>query len=97
MLDTQIKTSYDCLTKRKEPQMFNRELLVELRGKAGLTQRQLASESGVPHGTLAGIESGHVKVPTTDTMKRIAKVLQVNWPIFFDENDCSNNHPTPAA
>lgn len=82
--------------------MFNRELLVKLRAQANLTQRKLAKAAGVPHGTICGIESGHVIQPTARTMKNLARTLGVEWSIFFEDDDCSikqNPHtPTkPAA
>lgn len=77
--------------------MFNRELLVNLRTKANLTQRQLAEASSVPHGTICGIESGHVVEPTARTMKRLASVLNVDWSLFFENDDCHNNQTKQKA
>lgn len=86
--------------------MFNRTLLTAKRDAQGLTQRGLAEASGVPYGTIACIESGHVKEPSAKTIKRLAESLNTPWPLFFESDDlCAkqedkdpNGAPTnPAA
>lgn len=71
--------------------MFNRELLVSLRDAQKLTQRELAELAGVPSGTIQTIESGHVFEPRNSTMQKIAKVLGVDYRLFYADNDCNLN------
>lgn len=58
----------------------------ELRVEMGLTQAELASASQVSRSIISGLESGSVKTTTTNTLKKIAKVLNrpVNEIFFAD-------------
>ncbi len=61
-----------------------------IRKKKGLTQGDLASESGVTQTYLSQIEN-NLKDPTVSTLKKISEKLQIPLPILFflsiDEND----------
>lgn len=48
------------------------------RKKAGLSQDKLAREAGVAYNTVVKIESGENKNPTIDTLRSIAKALDVS-------------------
>jgi transcriptional regulator with XRE-family HTH domain len=60
-----------------------------VRAKTGLTQRQLATKAGVPHSTIAKIESG-VRQPTHPTMARILAAVDFSLSthlIPYDDHD----------
>lgn len=48
------------------------------RKKAGLSQDKLAREAGVAYNTVVKIESGENKNPTIETLRSIAKALDVS-------------------
>lgn len=52
--------------------------IAECRRAKGLTQAELAQKSGVSRAILSGLESGRITVTTTETLLRIAKVLDCN-------------------
>lgn len=59
------------------------------RAKAGLTQRQLAAKAGVPHSTIAKIESG-VRQPTHPTMAKILAAVDLSLStrlVPYDDHD----------
>lgn len=62
--------------------MSDKELLIfgntikELRSQAGLTQEDLAGETGLDFTSVNEIENGH-RNPTLRTILKLAKVLQV--------------------
>ncbi len=51
--------------------------------KAGLTQEQLAFESGISRNAIQKIEAGKVK-PTIETLEKIAKALNMDFNTFID-------------
>lgn len=48
------------------------------RKKAGLSQDKLAREAGVAYNTVVKIESGENKNPTIETLRNIARALDVS-------------------
>ncbi len=50
----------------------------KVRKKAGLSQDKLAREAGVAYNTVVKIESGENKNPTIETLRNIAKALDVS-------------------
>jgi transcriptional regulator with XRE-family HTH domain len=50
----------------------------ELRKKAGLTQKQLEAQSGIPQNTISRIEIGTVQEISTRTLVQLAKTLGVS-------------------
>lgn len=52
--------------------------LRKLREDKGLSQEKLARLADVANNTIVKIEAGKNKNPTLDTLKKIAKVLEVN-------------------
>ncbi|MEX1087292.1 MAG: helix-turn-helix transcriptional regulator [Candidatus Paceibacterota bacterium] len=54
------------------------ENLRKARKKAGLSQDKLAREADVAYNTVVKIESGENKNPTIETLRNIAKALDVS-------------------
>jgi transcriptional regulator with XRE-family HTH domain len=50
----------------------------ERRKKAGLTQKQLEAQSGIPQNTISRIEIGTVQEISTRTLVQLAKTLGVS-------------------
>lgn len=50
----------------------------KIRGKLGLSQEKLASFADVSNNTIINIEAGKQQNPTIDTIKKIAKALNVS-------------------
>lgn len=56
--------------------------------KKGLKQRELAEQIGVTRDYIASLESGRIKNPSLDNMKKLSKALGVSvTELFFDENE----------
>ena len=56
--------------------------------KKGLKQRELAEQIGVTRDYIASLESGRIKNPSLDNMKKPSKALGVSvTELFFDENE----------
>ena len=62
------------------------DFLERLRKERGLTQVQLANRLGITQGTLALYETGKLN-PKIETVKKIAKALNVGWSMLCDEDD----------
>lgn len=58
--------------------------LKELRKEKKLTQEELAIKCGVIRQTISEIECGRKK-PSIKLAKKLEKVLDVKWSIFFEE------------
>lgn len=52
-------------------------MLRQLREETGLSQRDLAKQTGVVEAYLAQLETGAKKNPSFEVLKRLAKALQV--------------------
>lgn len=65
--------------------VFKPDALREARLKAGLTQEDLASRSGVAANTIWHLEAGRSLTPRTGTLNKLAEALRVDWVIFFDQ------------
>jgi transcriptional regulator with XRE-family HTH domain len=50
----------------------------QLRGKLGLSQEKLARLADVSNNTIINIEAGKQDNPTIDTLKKVAKALNVS-------------------
>lgn len=61
--------------------------LKNIRNRRGKTQYNVAELSGISRSYYTKIELG-IKTPTVDVAKKIAKTLEFEWSIFFDE-ECS--------
>lgn len=75
-----------------------RTWLKEIRDKSGYSQYAVAKLSGISQSYYASIEVGErgKKLPV-DTAKRIAKVLNFNWQIFYDMDDFHLNDNTTSV
>lgn len=58
--------------------------LKEIRENIGLTQEQVANKAGVARATYGHIETGEREV-TVSNAKKISKVLNFHWTIFFED------------
>lgn len=58
----------------------------EIRTDLKMTQEDLAHKSGVSRATISGLESGNIRVTTTETLRKIAIALgvQVSDLIFLE-------------
>ncbi|EGO8273425.1 TPA: helix-turn-helix transcriptional regulator [Enterococcus faecalis] len=54
------------------------------REKLGYTQESFAKEIGIAKTTYASYEQGY-RNPTVQTAKKMAKILNVSWTIFFED------------
>lgn len=64
--------------------------LKNIRKRANLTQMQLADECGCERSMIGKIENG-VTVPSVRLAKKIAKVLNFDWTLFYaDEEETVN-------
>lgn len=56
----------------------------ECREEIGISQEELAKRAKISRTTLSGLESGTIKITTTDTLLKIAKALDKKvTDIFF--------------
>lgn len=66
--------------------MQNINAIKKKRLEKGWTQMKLAAKSGVPQPTISQIEKGNRKYPTHESIKKIARALEVNI-AELDENN----------
>lgn len=58
----------------------------EEREAAGMSQEELAKNAGVSRTIISGLESGRIKITTTETLQKIAGALNKRiTDIFFDD------------
>lgn len=58
----------------------------EARNKRKMSQQELAEKSGVSRATISGLETGRIKVTTTDTLLKISCALKMKISdIFFEQ------------
>jgi len=79
-----IQSVTPCNLKKRDDNM-KRKWLIQIRGIR--TQEDIAKEAGISRSLYTQIEIG-IRNPSVSTAKTIAKVLNFNWVIFF-ENKCS--------
>ena len=60
--------------------------LKKLRTEKGLTQEQLATESGVQRTTITMIELGENK-PSIELAKKLGEIFNIPWYDFFEDAD----------
>lgn len=66
--------------------------LRHIREMTGMSQEDLAEEVGLTQVMVSYIENG-TRRPSVETAKRIAKVLNIDWTEFFnDEGDQEDNN-----
>lgn len=68
-----------------------RQWLIQLRELKGMTQLDVASQSGISRSYYSGVELGTRNVKPA-TAKRIAQVLGFDWTLFFEENGRESRH-----
>lgn len=56
----------------------------------GVTQEKLAAEAGVTRQAISAFERGLSK-PTVQTAKKIGKILDVDWVVFYEDSVESNS------
>ncbi|NPC91183.1 helix-turn-helix transcriptional regulator [Bacillus sp. WMMC1349] len=71
-----------------------RKWLIEHRGKR--SQETIAKKTGISRGAYANIELGK-RNPSVQVAKRIARELNFNWTIFFDENVVETKQKSHSA
>lgn len=59
-----------------------RKILKEKRKQQGLSQKELAALAGIDRSLISKIELGVAK-PSVKTAKKLAKILKINWTLFF--------------
>ena len=62
---------------------MKKEWLIELRKRKGFSQSQLAREIGMSQQLVSKVENG--ECPSVSTAKRIAKFLEFEWTLLFEE------------
>ncbi|MBW5468479.1 helix-turn-helix domain-containing protein [Brevibacillus formosus] len=75
-----------------------RKWLTSKRNELNLTQEEVANKAEIARTTYAMIEQEN-RTPSVNVAKRIAKVLDIDWTIFFEEechNSCSESRNKPA-
>lgn len=65
--------------------MNKRKWLAAARALKGMTQEQVAQESGISVLSYNYLETGRTKEPTVYTAKAVAKTLGFDWLKFYEE------------
>ena len=77
--DPQFRAEYDAL----ESEFALASALIEARGRAGMTQAQVAEAMGTTQAVIARLESGRIK-PSTRTLERFAEATGTRLRIRFE-------------
>jgi ribosome-binding protein aMBF1 (putative translation factor) len=80
--DPAFRAEYEAL----EPEFALASALIEARGRAGMTQAQVAAAMGTTQAVIARLEGGRVK-PSTRTLERFAKATGTRLRIRFEPHD----------
>ncbi len=72
-----------------------REVLRDLRLKAGLTQEKLSELSGIPVSSIRGHEQGQ-RLPSWGSVVRLSKALGVSCEAFSECDELLDEPPTDA-
>jgi transcriptional regulator with XRE-family HTH domain len=72
-----------------------KDVLRELRTKAGLTQQQLAEKAGIPLSSLRGHEQGQ-RIPSWASVVKLARALGVSTDTFSHCEDIGQADAPPA-
>jgi ribosome-binding protein aMBF1 (putative translation factor) len=83
--DPEFRAEYEAL----EPEFTLASALIEARGRAGMTQEQVAKAMGTTQAVIARLEGGRAK-PSTRTLERFAKATGTRLRIAFEPD------PAPA-
>ena len=79
--DPEYRAAYDAL----DQEFALASALIEARGRAGLTQEELARRMGTTQAVIARLESGRVK-PSTRTLERFATATGTRLRITFEHD-----------
>jgi ribosome-binding protein aMBF1 (putative translation factor) len=77
--DPEFRAEYEAL----EPEFALASALIEARGRAGMTQAQVAKAMGTTQAVIARLEGGRAK-PSTRTLERFAKATGTRLRIRFE-------------
>ncbi|MGM0775475.1 MAG: helix-turn-helix transcriptional regulator [Bacillota bacterium] len=69
--------------------------LKKFRNNRKLTQEEVAKLCNISRSFYTQIENG-TKTPSVDVAKKIAKTLEFNWVLFFD-NNCSSGEQSGSC
>ncbi|WP_301171077.1 helix-turn-helix transcriptional regulator [Brevibacillus nitrificans] len=75
-----------------------RSWLIAKRNQLGFTQEEVASKAEIARTTYAMIEQEN-RTPSVNVAKRIAKVLGLDWTVFFEQKchvSCNESKSKPA-
>ncbi len=70
--------------------MPDREWLKAARNGLGLSQSQVADRAGIVRPAYSMIESGK-RNPSVDVAKRISKIMQLDWTVFFAHEETNRD------
>jgi transcriptional regulator with XRE-family HTH domain len=73
-----------------------KDVLRDLRMKAGLTQEQLAEKAGMPLPSLRGHEQGQ-RIPSWASVVKLAKALGVSTDVFAACEEVTGEEPAAEA
>jgi ribosome-binding protein aMBF1 (putative translation factor) len=79
--DPELRAEYEAL----EPEFALASALIEARGRARMTQAQVAEAMGTTQAVIARLEGGRVK-PSTRTLERFAKATGTRLRIRFESD-----------
>jgi ribosome-binding protein aMBF1 (putative translation factor) len=82
--DPELRAEYDAL----EDEFTLASALIEARGRAGMTQEQVAKAMGTTQAVIARLEGGRAK-PSTRTLERFAKATGTKLRIRFESDRAS--------
>lgn len=71
-----------------------KDLLQQLREKAGLTQTTLSESSGIPLGSIRNYEQGH-RIPSWPAVVRMANAIGVSADAFSKCDEVKEEVPAP--
>ena len=76
--DPEYRSEYDAL----EPEFAIIRAMVDTRKESGLTQKQLAEQTGIAQGDISKIENGNGN-PSLKTLKRLASAMGMKLKLEF--------------
>ena len=76
--DPEFRSEYDAL----EPEFAIIRAMVDTRKESGLTQKQLAEQTGIAQGDISKIENGNGN-PSLKTLKRLASAMGMKLKLEF--------------
>lgn len=77
----EFKAEFDAL----EPEFAIVQAIIDARKKTGLTQKELSERTGITQGDISKLENGNAN-PSINTLKRLAKAMNMSLHIEFVQN-----------